>query len=152
MSAGFSLLECLLAGAILSLMTLVLFEGIIVASRIARENSDLLQAEAIAWDAVWKRFNENFDTLTPTGTSPAWETLTAAAAPDLFRYDTPPKILVTVGGVPLTTGGVASDLKWIRANVEWGPRGRRKQLYDSATGRGTDVFVYRGALGRVCEY
>ena len=58
---GFTLMEVLLAGAIAVLMTLALMEGIIVAAKISRENSQLLAAEAFAWDTAWKWLNKAYD-------------------------------------------------------------------------------------------
>ena len=65
---GVTLIEVMLAGAILTLLSLALFSGISVAARIAHENAELLSAEAVAWDAVWKRFNEDYSKILPTDT------------------------------------------------------------------------------------
>ena len=58
---GATLVELMLAGAILALVVTSLFEGILVANRIAHENAELLAAQAIAADAAWWRFNEKYD-------------------------------------------------------------------------------------------
>lgn len=141
MRKGFTLVECLLASSIFCLMTLVLFEGVIVSTRIAHENSELLAAEAVAWDAVWKRFNESVDDLPKD--EDAWQSLAEEAAPELFRYDQPPRLRMTVK--------VQDDqLDWnrylrrISADVEWGPSDNRHRLSDC---RQMPV-VYRGELGR----
>ena len=60
---GATLIEVMLAAAILSLMVLALFEGIAVSARIARENAEYLQADAYAFDLAWKRFNESYGAL-----------------------------------------------------------------------------------------
>ena len=47
---GATLVEVMLAAAILALMVLSLFEGIAVSARIAHENAEYLQADAYAFD------------------------------------------------------------------------------------------------------
>ena len=54
---GVTLVEVMLAGSIIVLASLAIFEGIIVSARIAHENAEILKAEAVVWDAVWKKFN-----------------------------------------------------------------------------------------------
>lgn len=147
MRKGFTLVECMLAASIFCLMTLVLFEGVIVSTRIAHENSDLLAAEAVAWDAVWKRFNEDFDRLA-RGT--VTETLGAEAAPQLARYDVAPVLRVTVGYVDEPGfAGMASDMLKISADVEWGPSGSRHRLSSMSGASGGDyVKLFRSRLER----
>ncbi len=148
MRKGFTLVECMLAASIFCLMTLVLFEGVILSTRIAHENADLLAAEAVAWDAVWKRFNEDFGQLA-IGT--VVETLTEEQAPQLVKYDDPPVLTVTVGitdevGFSL----LPSDMLKISADVEWGPSGSRRRLSElSGDAGGHYVKTYRSRLGRV---
>lgn len=141
MRKGFTLVECMLAAAIFCLLTLVLFEGVIVSTKIGHENADVLIAEGIAWDAVWKRFNENVDGLTIETT--AWQLLADEAAPQLAVYDTAPKIRIRVEASDLV--GWSANLRKISADVEWGPSSRRRRLSDY---REVPV-VYRGELGRV---
>ena len=52
MRDGFTLLECTLAGALLCLLAVALLEGIGVTTRVARENAEMLSADAVAWDAL----------------------------------------------------------------------------------------------------
>lgn len=141
---GFTLVECMLASAILAFITLALFEGVLVASRIARENADVLEAQAVAWDAAWKVFNEDFDRLALNSTRT--ETLTAESAPQLSAYDTAPQLKVTISAAD-EAGFVSSvlSLKKISADVSWGPSGRRKSL--SAVG--LKQCLFRSSLGRV---
>ena len=122
--AGFTLVECMLASAILGFTSLVLFEGVIVAAKISHENADLLAAEAVAWDAVWKRFNESSDDLTAYE---GWQTLTDEALPQLSQYDMPPKLWLKVESNSELLGW-SSDLIKISADVEWGPAEARKTL------------------------
>lgn len=147
MRKGFTLVECMLASSILCLMTLVLFETVIISSRIAKENAQLLAAEAVAWDAVWKRFNEGYDSLMVNETT-GWRDLSAEAAPELSIFDTPAKLKVDVYSVAET--GWPRDMKEVVADVEWGPQGRRRKLsdgkaYSSESGH---IRLRRGNLGR----
>lgn len=140
MRKGFSLVECMLAAAIFCLLTLVLFEGVIFSARIGHENADLLAAEGVAWDAVWKRFNEEIDDLTIESTG--WQNLAAEAAPQLSVYDASPKIKIKVEAPDLV--GWSANLRKISADVEWGPSSKRRKLSDY---REVPV-VYRGELRR----
>ena len=134
---GATLVEVMLAGAIVTLLSLALFEGIAVASRIAHENAELLSAEAVAWDAVWKKFNEEYSTIVPGTTT---ETLSSNAAPALVMSQySAPVLTITVSTVENY-----STLRCIEGDVEWGPSAKRRRLSDSCP-----VFVYRGELGRV---
>jgi len=139
MKGGFTLVECMLASAILGVSCLVLFEGVGVCARVAHENAQLLAAEGVAWDAVWKRFNESYDDLV-LNESTGWQNLSDAAAPSLAGLE--PKIRVSV--LPMTTEGRRADMKVIQADVEWGPATARRRLSDG----GHDVRVCRGSLGR----
>ena len=58
---GFTLVEVMLAGAIAVLMTLSLMEGLVVSAKISHENSELLAADAFAWDTAWKWLNNHLD-------------------------------------------------------------------------------------------
>ena len=141
MRQGFTLIECALAGAIIGLLSLVLLEGVIVSTRIARENSQLLQAEAIAWDAAWKRFNERYADLEIN--ERATETLSATAAPGLQDPSAAPTLSVRIEQMDIV--GWRTGLKKIIADVEWGPSARRQRLSDS----GHAACVCRSELGRV---
>lgn len=139
---GFTLVEVLVASSVLALMALALLEGIIVSSRIAHENAQLLQAEAIAWDAAWKRFNEDYSKLVVSETT-GWRDLPEAAAPGLQGYDVPPKLIVRVENASVPAGWL-SELKVVVADVEWGPSSRRHKLSDG----GHEARVFRSDLRR----
>ena len=147
MRKGFTLVECMLATSIVCLLTLVLFEGVIMSTRIAHENADLLAAEAVAWDAVWKRFNEDFERLS-RGT--VTENLSAEAAPQLTKYDVRPVLKVTVADTDEAGfSRLATDMLKITADVEWGPGGKRRKLSDMSVTPGEPyVKVFRSRLGR----
>ena len=147
MRRGFTLVECMIAGAILALSALILVQGVGVANRVAHENAEVLAAEAIAWDAAWIRFNERNDEnksdslLVETENDP-WQDLSEKAAPQLYGYDTPPKIKIDVALVD--EPGWRIDLKEIHVDLEWGASGHRFKLSDS----GHDVRVMRSMFGR----
>ena len=141
MRRGVTLAECMVASAVLGLLVLVLLSGVTVATRIADDNAQLLAAEAVAWDAAWKRFNEDYKDLVLNETT-GWQNLSSNAAPVLGAYDTPAKLRVDVSAVAET--GWLADLKVVSADVEWGPAARRRSL----SGAGHAVQVWRGDMGR----
>ena len=148
MRRGVTLAECMVASAVLGLLVLVLLSGVTVATRIADDNAQLLAAEAVAWDAAWKRFNEDYDNLVLNETT-GWQNLSSNAAPVLSVYDTPAYISNTVVAVervlkPEEADGWLRELKAIIVDVEWGPAGRRRRLSDSHHA----VQVWRGDMGR----
>ena len=142
---GATLVELMLAGAILALVVTSLFEGILVTNRIAHENAELLAAQAIASDAAWWRFNERYDgkggleVVVPM----EWRDLSRTAAPLLSRYDRAPRLGIGVSAI--AEAGWDAEMRVITADVEWGPAGRRRKLSDS----GHEVRVCRGTFGRV---
>lgn len=149
MRRGVTLAECMVASAVLGLLVLVLLSGVTVATRIADDNAQLLAAEAVAWDAAWKRFNEDYDNLDPSEVT-GWQNLSSNAAPILGVYDTPAWISNAVFAVedviedPYDAEGWRMELKAIIVDVEWGPSGHRRRLSDS----GHAVQVWRGDMGR----
>lgn len=138
MRKGFTLVECAVAGALLSLLAVALLGGVCVATRVATENAQLLAADGIAFDAVWTTFNLDYDRI---GVSSNRVELSESAAPSLYSPDDDSKavLVVVVSAVP----GFA-DMKAISADVEWGPRNRRRRLSDFHD----TFFVYRSSLGR----
>ena len=143
---GVTLIEVMLAGAILTLLSLALFNGISVAARIAHENAELLSAEAVVWDAVWKRFNEDYSTSIRNAVANGWveETLTSNAAPALAVYGT------ASGAMPklkLRVSEISETLCCIEGDLEWGPANKRRTLSDVCP-----VFVYRGEQGRAVTW
>ena len=131
MRDGFTLLECTLAGALLCLPAVALLEGIGVTTRVARENAEMLSADAVAWDALWTAFNMDDRSL---ALATSERVLSEAAAPDLYHAAHPARLKLWVSPVP----GFPS-LKGITAAVEWAAA-PRKALTN---------FVYRSSLRRV---
>ena len=163
--AGFTLVEMMLAGAITMLMTLALLEGLIVSARISRENSELLAADAFAWDTAWKWLNKAYDDL-PSQTSGVVYDSAVDNAMALTTSDCPvlnrelaggdPRIVVRVvlcdGAGALARHGTNVRAKRIDVDVEWGPDGDRKCL-NGLCGEGIanynhPVSVYKCVLER----
>ena len=138
---GATLVEVMLAGAIITLLSLALFNGISVSARIAHENAETLSAEAVVWDAVWAKFNEDFVTI-KDDVGKGWmeSTVSSNAAPALAVYDTSPSLRIRVSSI-------SDTLCCIEGDLIWGPSGKRRQLSDVCP-----LFVYRGELGRVVSW
>ncbi len=149
-SRGFTLVETMLAGSILLISTLAMFEGITLATRISRENAELLQAEGVAWDAVWTVFNEDYERLIDEcnsksgGVSVRSVTLSDDVAPILARYDMAPTLSVTLTKVAVTIDSATKNFVSVEGDVTWGPRLKRRSL--SSMQR---TFVWRGPMSRV---
>lgn len=139
MRKGFTLVECAVAGALLSLLAVVLLGGVSVATRVAVDNASLLAADGIAFDAVWTVFNLDYDQIA-LGTNRV--ELSETAAPQLYSSAAGARAVLVVS----VTGVAGFDkMKAISADVEWGPESRRRRLSDFHD----SFFVYRSALGRV---
>ena len=108
-------------------MVLVLFEGVIVAGKIAHENSQYLAASDYAFDLAWTKFNESKEALkgrTDTTTTIS-ENISSNAAPVLYYAGSPAVSYVTYERIQ--RGGGTNGV-YITVNVEWGPLGARKRL------------------------
>ena len=66
---GVTLVEVMLAGAMTSLVVISIIDGFTLAAKIAHENAVLLQADNEAFDYIWSRFNEEYETLKPVPNS-----------------------------------------------------------------------------------
>ena len=138
---GFTLVEVMLAGVIAVLMTLALMEGLIVAAKISHENSELLAADAFAWDTAWRWLNKPYEELPSQTSGVVYDSATdnAMAAttngcPELAAAKTGgnPRIVVRVvlcdGTGSVARHGTNVKAKRIDVDVEWGPDGDRKCL------------------------
>ena len=163
MRRGATLVEVALAGAIAVLLTLAFMEGIAVAARISHENSQLLAAEAYAWDTAWKWLNKPYDELNNPATaafypSAAGETVSSNACPVLCRAlngGADAKVFVRVtfltGASALRRHEADAEAKLIEVDVEWGPASDRRCLNGLASGArsySVPVSVYKGPLER----
>ena len=132
----------MLAGSLLCLLAVAFLKGIGVTSRVAHENAQVLAADGVVWDAVWKKFNEDYDSIRVKAAADE-EELSKFAAPELYVEGSPPILSVRVSSVP-----GFPDLREISADLEWGvpsPGRRRKYRYSDYQ----PAFVYRSPLGRV---
>jgi prepilin-type N-terminal cleavage/methylation domain-containing protein len=145
MRRGFTLVECMLAGALLALLSLALLEGVGVATRVAEANARLLAADSLAWDAAWKTFNVPYASLPETFNATA---LTAAhdgfdenvdidggavqafklpknAAPELYNAECPAVLLVAICSTPTTNDVAFLDTIGLDAHNDDFPRHKR---------------------------
>lgn len=130
---GFTLVEALIAGAILSLLALSLLEGIGVASRIVEENAEYLAADAVAFDLAYKRSRENFNDLMNLLSRCASlpnrelvETISSNACPVLCRLA--PESRTRVEHARDASGNVDTTALAISVDVAWGPDDNRRLL------------------------
>ena len=85
---GFTLVEIMLAGAIAVLATLALMEGLVVSAKISHENSELLAADAFAWDTAWRWLNKPYDELPSQVAGTVYDSATLAG----MAATTPPTV------------------------------------------------------------
>ena len=171
---GFTLVEVMLAGSIAALATLALMEGLIVAAKISHENSELLAADAFAWDTAWRWLNKSYDELPDTTAGTTYDLtldgnfkrdatygmLGASTndCPVLNRASTggDPRIVVRVvtcdGAGTVVRHGTNVKVKRIDVDVEWGPPNGRKCLNNlrmtGAARYNRPVSVYKCSIER----
>lgn len=63
MRKGFTLVECMIAGAILTLVVTAFMRALSVISRVENENAQYMVADAIVWDAIASHFNLDYNDL-----------------------------------------------------------------------------------------
>ena len=120
---GVTLVEVTLAGSITALLVLVLLESLIFGARVARSNSQLLAADAYAFDVAWRHCNESFASM-PSALRNQQYSIASNAAPAISLAGWPAAVCY----VTVTNAGTG---KAISVDVEWGPSGRRKRLSDT---------------------
>ncbi len=64
--AGVTLVEVMLAGAMTAAAVLATLEGFIVAAKIAHENAEVLQADNVAFDLLWRKFYGDYEQMRST--------------------------------------------------------------------------------------
>ncbi len=163
--SGFTLVEVMLSGAIVAFMALALLEGLIVSAKISHENSELLAADAFAWDTAWKWLNKAYDDLPSQGAGVTYDSSTDAAlamtsndCPVLARSNTggDPRLIVRVTLQSDASGirrhGLTVSAKRIDVDVEWGPADDRKCLNGlrraGIASYGHPVTVFKSPLDR----
>jgi len=143
MRKGFTLVECMLAGSILSIAALGLLQGLGVLSRVAKENAEMLEADALAWDALAAAFNRDYEKIALGTTRRA---LSSAEAPQLTSEETSRLLADGESAEAVLTLRVLrmppaerDVLRSIMCAVEWGEAGNRKAVTN---------FVYRSVIQR----
>ncbi len=150
MRKGFTLTECMVAGAIFCVTALALLQGIPMVNRIATENAQLLAADAVAWDAAWKTFNVpngnlpnnyNLNAVTADYTAlkvdnegnAAWPSdggvkkyaLGEEAAPELWNQENPALLMIAVSPIPTTNDVVLAGKMGLVMHNEEFPQQKR---------------------------
>lgn len=65
-NAGVTLIELMMASAVLGISVISLLIGFTVAERVSHANAEALRADNIAFDLLWRRFNLDYDQLPST--------------------------------------------------------------------------------------
>lgn len=147
---GMTLVEVMLAGSISVLFTLSLMEGLVVAAKISNENSQLLAADAFAWDTAWKWFNKKFDDLPGSSAGVVYYgTVASNECPVLCRQlaGADAKWAVRVKAGTFARHGVETVGKQIEVDVAWGPASDRRSLSGFAES-GTRTFSHPVTLDK----
>ena len=85
LKAGVTLVEVMLAGALTALVSLATLEGFIVAAKIAHENAEVLRADGVAFDLLWRKFYADYDNLPSTVGRPLENKLTDSPSSPYYR-------------------------------------------------------------------
>ena len=136
---GVTLVEVMLAGAITAMLALAVMQGVIVSAKICHENSELLAAEAYAWDTAWKWLNKKDEEIDDSLSSTSEMTfypnangfeVTSNACPVIHRDGVggAARCYVSVRNVEWTSGDDTVRAKRIDVDVEWGAPGDRRCL------------------------
>ena len=132
---GFTLVEVMVAGAILAMLTCALLEGIIVAVKISRDSSRHLAAEALAFDLAWLHFNRDYDSdlrkATLAGPSTTTYNNAGSLAPTLADANASAQVRIS------SVSGISGVL--IHSEVSWGPAANRQTVSHD---------VFRGSMSR----
>ena len=83
--AGVTLVEVMLAGALTALVSLATLEGFIVAAKIAHENAEVLRADGVAFDLLWRKFYADYDNLPSTIGKPLENKQTDSTSSPYYR-------------------------------------------------------------------
>ncbi|MEG1552781.1 MAG: hypothetical protein RR133_06590 [Kiritimatiellia bacterium] len=114
-----TIIEVVIASAMVLLMTLSMLEGLMFCRRMVAENSARLTADALAWDLLWKTFNMDYDALKFKALSPEELKL---LAPGLQN-----PLIVTEIKTETPDGGSLNGKK-LTINVLWKCNGKERGL------------------------
>ena len=85
LKAGVTLVEVMLAGALTALVSLATLEGFVVAAKIAHENAEVLRADGVAFDLLWRKFYADYDNLPSTVGKPLEDRQTNSSTSPYYR-------------------------------------------------------------------
>lgn len=143
--SGMTLVETMLAAAVLLLLTLVLFEGISLGFRVTKENSEHLAADALAYDTLWRLFNWNFEDLIKYKGGNRI-TISEDDAPVLYNASLPETATLSYSITPSANKSTCT----IMVNVEWYSSGHQVSLTNDFSPR-LPYVVTRSAMARAAE-
>lgn len=154
---GITLVEVMLAGAIVSLLMGAFLVGIVSSAKVSRESSEILAAEAYAWDTAWKWFNKKDDDLNDAETPVFYPDGNGAVVasnecPVIYREDAAARCFVRVTGKVPADATSSAYVKRIDVNVEWGAADRRRRLNQIGVADGESynvpVTIYKSPINR----
>lgn len=143
---GFTLVELLLAGAILATISFGALIGTLRINQIVNDRSDLMAADGYCWDVAWKLLNEDYEMLREATVAAAEENGCNGcelSAPVWHKDHLPPDgkedytflphlespvCYVTFSNALDSAGNVIPNGMCIGVNLEWGPPGQRSIL------------------------
>lgn len=134
---GVTLVEVMLAGGILALLSVALLNGIGQSAQLTHDDSEYLFAHCYAFDVALKRSREKFSSLlsirNSTNGAEFRETISSNACPTLYREGSgnAAESITRITWAKDATGAADQNALMISVDVEWGPRGKRKKLSNS---------------------
>ena len=139
---GVTLVEVMLASAIIGFLAVAVFDSLGLAARIAQGNAELLAADAYAFDHANTLRHENYSKLYALASAnPIVENIASNALPMLYRPLSVAKSYTWIKRATTSSGALANDGLLIMVDVEWGESNNRRRL--SSTHYAT---LYKSAL------
>ncbi len=143
--AGLTLIETMIAGAILAFVLTAAFHGIVTATRVCHENARLLAAEAFAWETAWRWLNKSSDNATSqtfTLTDEDCPQISSSALGEAARCVV--NVTEKKGANAFARHGDQIPAKLIEVDVEWGAPGDRRSL----TSSGLPISISKSEIER----
>lgn len=121
--AGVTLLEVMLAGALVAIAVLATLEAFTVAGKVAHENAESLRADNVAFDLLWRKFYGDYDQMRSTvGQSVPEKNTDDTDSP--YRSSSlgaPPSYAYREYVMPINDG---NDGKLLTVTLKYGPDGQ----------------------------
>lgn len=144
---GVTLVEIMVAGAILALLSIALFNGSGLAVRLVQENAEFLAADAFAFDLALKRSRESYAKLgeirAERNGQAIEETISSNAVPILYRTGSPVLARTWIRWAKDRNGQDDPNALQIAVDVEWGPGDDRRTL----SARQGQTVVLKSGIG-----